>query len=40
MSAEKRIRERAEIPEKDTWAIEDLYPTAEAWEADHTWPDR
>lgn len=35
MSTEKRIRERAEIPEKDTWAIEDLYPTAEAWDADH-----
>ena len=35
MPNEKRIRERAEIPEKDTWAIEDLYPSAEAWEADH-----
>ncbi len=29
-----RIRERNEIPEEDKWAIEDLYPSDEAWEAD------
>ena len=34
MSDTKRIRERSEIPERDTWAIEDLYPSAEAWDAD------
>ena len=26
------IRERREIPKKDTWALEDLYPTDEAWQ--------
>ena len=25
------IRERSQIPAEDTWAIEDLYPTDEAW---------
>ncbi len=29
-----KIRERHEIPEEDKWAIEDLYPNDEAWEAD------
>ncbi len=29
-----KIRERHEIPEEDKWAIEDLYPSDEAWEAD------
>ncbi len=27
-----RIRKRSEIPVEDTWAIEDMYPTDEAWE--------
>ena len=27
-----KIRERSEIPVEDTWAIEDLYATDEAWE--------
>ncbi len=27
-----KIRKRCEIPVEDTWAIEDLYPTDEAWE--------
>ena len=25
------IRERSAIPKEDTWAIEDLYPSDEAW---------
>ena len=29
-----RIRERSEIPVEDTWAVEDLYPSDEAWEAE------
>ncbi len=29
-----KIRERHEIPEEDKWAIEDLYSSDEAWEAD------
>ncbi len=29
-----KIRERHEIPEEDKWAIEDLYASDEAWEAD------
>ena len=29
---EERIRKRNEIPLEDTWAIEDLYPSDEAWE--------
>jgi len=32
MSENKRIKERSEIPVEDTWAIEDLYATDEAWE--------
>lgn len=28
----EKIRERREIPVEDTWAIEDLYPSDEAWE--------
>ena len=28
----EKIRERCEIPLEDTWAIEDLYATDEAWE--------
>ena len=28
----KRIRKREEIPTEDTWAVEDLYPSDEAWE--------
>ena len=28
----KRIRKREEIPVEDTWAVEDLYPSDEAWE--------
>ncbi len=31
---EIKIRERHEIPEEDKWAIEDLYASDEAWEAD------
>jgi len=30
----KKIPQRSEIPVEDKWAIEDLYPTDEAWEAD------
>ena len=29
-----KIRKRSEIPTEDTWAIEDLYATDEAWEQD------
>ena len=32
MSETNKIRSRAEIPVEDTWAIEDLYATDEAWE--------
>ena len=32
MSETKKIRQRHEIPVEDTWAVEDLYPTDEAWE--------
>ena len=32
MSESNMIRERCEIPLEDTWAIEDLYATDEAWE--------
>ena len=28
---EIKIRQRSEIPVEDTWAIEDLYPSDEAW---------
>jgi len=31
---EIKIRKRSEIPEEDTWAIEDLYSSDEAWEQD------
>ena len=34
MEDAKRIRSRSEIPEADKWAIEDLYATDEAWEAE------
>jgi oligoendopeptidase F len=34
MAEIKKIPERSEIPEKDRWAIEDLYPTDEAWSLD------
>ena len=30
----ERIKQREEIAKEDTWAIEDLYPTDEAWEQD------
>ena len=32
MEETNRIRSRDEIPAEDKWAIEDLYPTDEAWE--------
>ena len=31
---ENKIRQRHEIPAEDKWAIEDLYATDEAWEAE------
>ena len=34
MEQENKIRQRSEIPQEDKWAIEDLYPTDEAWEAE------
>ena len=34
MNDAKRIRSREEIPAEDKWAIEDLYATETAWEAD------
>ena len=34
MEETKRIRTREEIPAEDKWAIEDLYATDEAWEAE------
>ena len=34
MAETKKILERSEIPEKDRWAIADLYPSDEAWQAD------
>lgn len=30
----ERIPQRCDIPEKDKWAIEDIYPTDDAWEQD------
>lgn len=33
MSESNKIRKRSEIPVEDTWAIEDLYPSDEAWES-------
>ena len=32
MAHVKKILERCEIPVEDTWAVEDLYPTDDAWE--------
>ena len=32
MSETTKIRKRSEIPVEDTWALEDLYVTDEAWE--------
>ena len=32
MEETKKIRSRSEIAVEDTWAIEDLYPSDEAWE--------
>ncbi len=34
MAETKKILERSEIAEKDRWAIEDLYPSDEAWTED------
>jgi oligoendopeptidase F len=34
MAETKKIPERSEIAEKDRWAIEDLYPSDEAWTKD------
>lgn len=34
MAQAKRIPERNEIPVEDTWAVEDLYPSDDAWEAE------
>ena len=34
MENTNKIRNRDEIPEEDKWAVEDLYPTDEAWEQD------
>ena len=31
MAEIKKILERSEIPEKDRWAVEDMYPTDDAW---------
>ena len=36
MAEIEKIRCREEIPAQDKWAIEDLYPTDEAWEQDLT----
>ena len=30
--AQQKPRKRSEIPTADTWALEDLFPTDEAWE--------
>ena len=32
MAETTKIRKRSEIPVEDTWALEDLYATDEAWE--------
>ena len=32
MEETTKIRKRSEIPVEDTWALEDLYSTDEAWE--------
>ncbi|MBQ1411061.1 MAG: oligoendopeptidase F [Oscillospiraceae bacterium] len=34
MAEMKKIPERSEIAEKDRWAVEDMYPSDEAWMAD------
>ena len=34
MAETKKILERSEIAEKDRWAVEDMYPTDEAWMED------
>ena len=34
MEENKKIRTREEIPEEDKWALEDLFPSDEAWEAE------
>ena len=34
MAETKKILERSEVARKDRWAIEDLYPTDEAWKED------
>ena len=34
MEQAKKIPQRSEIAPEDKWAIEDLYPTDEAWEED------
>ena len=31
---ENKIRQRCDIPEEDKWAVEDIYPSDEAWEED------
>ena len=31
---DNKIRQRCEIPEEDKWAVEDIYPSDEAWEED------
>ena len=32
MSNSETIRARDQIPQEDTWALEDLYPSDESWE--------
>ena len=32
--SENKIRQRHEIPVEDTWKLEDLYVSDEAWEAE------
>ena len=34
MAENERVLERCEIPQKDRWALEDLYATDEAWQED------
>ena len=31
MAETKKIPERSEIPASDRWAVEDMYPSDEAW---------
>lgn len=35
MSDVKRLPKRSEVETKDTWAMEDMYPSDEAWETDY-----